>query len=555
MSAQHNRGNREQPERSQAGMRTNHVSPEAFPKGQLFVVASDDNDNGKASRLVMNIIHEVYYADQTQDIDESLKQALEDARNLVQELFNQNPSKPKHQINCACLVLTKDRVYSAQIGNNCIYRINHQDFQRLNKSNQSNGRRYRFQESSRQKTTVKMNGVVETNSSFLVQAGDCFLLSTKVLDNIEQRRIRKILLSKTPPQARQELLDLLRKSGCKDTVDLEVIRTNSNAARSSVKKASPRKELGWLAAIFLGLFSLLLLLNFMGDQPEKNAVLMDRTEPDNTNEYTPILKFEAENAIDDEDLQQRITDALDARFKKTEPEDIKVDKTEPAPTKSKIKKPAKKSKAVDSKSVKPPATETVADKPTISSSRARFLRRWDILLPTDDFSVDENEFTFLNTKNRKRVLYYASLKNFIFEVKTEPLARNVKGRYGIILGYQAGNGSPYEEFYLFSVSDQKELLLQKYFNFRKELITRISLSDYAFRDAKSMQLKVKCDGRKLVIYANHQLLYIHTQSEDIEGRVGLFADAGLRVTFSDLEFSKIVNLKNITNVYEQDSQN
>ncbi|MFQ5754420.1 MAG: hypothetical protein ACE5HI_20775, partial [bacterium] len=172
---------------------------------------------------------------------------------------------------------------------------------------------------------------------------------------------------------------------------------------------------------------------------------------------------------------------------------------------------------------------------------------WDFASLTDeDFNVKDGKLTFLNSAKRKKALHQTEFSDLSIQVQARVIVSDLKGRFGIILGYNLMNSRPYETFYLFSVHKQNQFLLQKFSNFKKELLVAIPAKVDSMDDLSNVQLKATIYGPYLELYVNQKRIYVWQEENDIRGRVGFYVDPNIQVEFSDFKTCNTSYLKKLT---------
>ncbi|MFQ5825606.1 MAG: protein phosphatase 2C domain-containing protein [bacterium] len=597
------------------------------PKGQLFVVANGINghpESRAASEMVVNIINQVYYSDPSKDIVASLRQAFKDANTLLYELFNSNDYNQKMGISCTALVLTKDQVYIAHIGNNLAYRITRHMIEKLTNNTLVGEMHHQailskkdsimHQNRSKQSFALGLESSVNiaVKRTIPIKTGDCYLLCSDGLVNIDDQEIKNIVLSNTPKQACKKLIYFANKSN----INVQVIRIKSVSLKPfwakplSIKLLSANKIRSLSVAL---LFLLAIAIIYKSRDKFTNQIvkfsklfrlqnedlLVKQPNPfeQRIAESQKVKKMVAEANIFfhsgklDSALQtyqailqsypmhlgaiyaiNQLAEAYKNKanffhqkayyqqalnfFRKAaqlQPNNKELlnriseseKKLQTIPSSNTLIVAEKKNKVSYDNST----NNQVMSTNSLKSARLDIKKRkqtyeWNFLhLAEEDHEVKNGKIIFLDSPNRKKVLYRSELANFSIQVQAKVINSNFKGRYGIILGYKTMDEEPYETFYLFSVFRQKQFLLQKYSNFKKELIISIPTRVDQINDDRSVQLKVKCQGPYIILYANQRRLYVCYGYENIKGRVGLYADPNLRVEFSKIEISKALDLK------------
>ncbi|NIR52264.1 tetratricopeptide repeat protein, partial [candidate division KSB1 bacterium] len=552
-------------------------------KGQLFVMATGMNghpESTSASKMAVNLINEVYYSDPSEDVVTSLRHAFEDANALLHELFNHNGQRRKLGISCTGLVIAADRVYIAQIGGNHAFRITRSRMQELVETKLRRhgvlSKRSRFKrEFTRTDDALGINPQIrfDIKSDIPVKSGDCFLLCTDGLVNVDSTQIREVVLSKSPQQACKSLIRLANQVGCDENINVQAIRISSASGGPTAERWKAGNQIAnvirWVSAAFLvAILGTVLFYVFPDEQPKLQTPAKPQTteakeahllSQGNTfyqageldialRQFQAILQanplhFGAMNGLtqiarayeDSADFyyRQNIYDKAVAFYQKAvqlEPDNMAL-KEKISETESKLKEaevvdkptPVKRRRPV---TMKPPVASQskLPDEPAFNESKPKAEALQDEWLfphlTARDFELDEDRIIFLESANRKKALLKDEFVDVSFRVQAKVGGASSKGRFGLIIGYRTMAESPYEFFYLFSVSKQQEFLLQKYSNFKKEAIVKLPVLTETINEFGVIRLQVTCRDNGIALYANRIPLHEFEAPESIHGAVG-----------------------------------
>lgn len=601
-------------------------------KGQLFVITNGINDrteSKEASEMVVNTITQVYYSDPSQDIVTSLRQAFKDANTLVYEIFNHNNGpNQKLGISCTALVLTKDRVYVAHIGNNQAYRISRHRIEKLTSNtlvgeipNQANTTKKELRtHPKRSKLSIALGLEesihIEINRTIRFKAGDSYLLCTYGMASIDDQKIKNTVLSNTPTQACKKLIYLAGELGCGDNFNVQVIRIQSATLKPLQAKAIGMKlisahSMRWLGVALVLLLAVAALYKFRDKLPTQKVTLSNLLQLQNeglsvkgsntlelgeienqnvTKMMTSASTFFQEGKLDSALTTYQavlssspghraaiqginlIAEAYEnkarlfhqnANYEKAlifyrkaaqlQPNNLELENMILESEKKLQNAAPSPGLLVDDNkqgSTNSGTTRFIYKNPSsfesINLIETRPTTKWDFShLSEEDYQVKKDKIIFRDSPNRKKALYRTEFGDFSIRAHMEVLNDNLKGRYGMIVGYQTMNESPYETFYLFSVFGQKQFLLQKYSNFKKEIVISIPAEADSINNLRSTDLMVKCQGPYMILYANQRRLRVCYGYENIKGRVGLYADPDLLVEFSEVEVTKATDSNNL----------
>jgi protein phosphatase len=534
------------------------------PKGQLFVVThgiDSHTETRKASELAVNTIQQVYYSHPSEDVARSLKQAFLDANTLIHELFNDKAREPLFGISCTALVLTKDRIYIAHVGDNRAYRISHHKIERLTNGHTQPGENYHQGTLTKKESELHfkpgcaLGGESPVNISIKMdiplREGDCFFLCNNGLANVDDNLIKYVVLSNSPHQACKKLVSLANELGSKDDIDVQVIRINPVPvpplwARLISVKTTSKSKLLWLSSVLFILLVITATYIFVGKPGNQTVELakQDRFQKKSLsiNQKSP-LRPEGTNS----EPAQRMAGTV---FSITELRESFKEGRDSIPQNGYSQEALTANSAVGQLQANtdelkfPKAENKVLKNRNAIFDKIELIKgvdpdAWDFQrLTNDDLELKKNKIIFLNSPRKKIALYQGELANFSFRVQAQVFSRNVTRRFGIIVGHTVTEESPFETFYLFSVFGNKQFLFQRITNLKKELIASFPAKLESMDGLNTIQLKVIGHGRNIIVYANQRRLYAWTADERIKGQVGLYSDANLRVEFSNIRILK-----------------
>jgi len=496
------------------------LSQEALSnKGHLFIITSATNSTDTENRtsesgIAENILKEVYYSHPSDDVITCLKHAFHDANTLINELLNDKGKKQQFGVKCTALVVTNKRGYIAQVGDNHVYRVTKDKLERLTNDNILVGGKQSFALGLEAKINIHFNRYVA------LKAGDSYLLSTNGLTNVNHHLVRKIVVGNKPGHACRKVTELIQKKGHTGQINVQVVQVNFTPGQPIRPKRRSIDQRTWVPTLLLLLFALSATLVFYKNKDD-----------------LPEQEIAQAQAI-------QINDQ--AGFEKEEPpieeiENNKIELTIPKPAQQIVEEEMLSIKP--NKSANPVAVKTKAPEPDSPLPIAASLSdQWNLKnLRKFDYEIKDDKITFLATPNIKKALYRTTeLKDFNIQIKARIKKNNASGRFGVIVGYRAMKGSPYEIYYLLSLFRQHEFLLQKYSGFRKELVTRIPINfDSLEEDFQDIQLEVKCSGPFIELHANQkQVFRWRTGEEIVMGQVGIFVSPETEVEVSKFEIVK-----------------
>jgi len=568
---------------------------ELSEKGQLFVLADGvdgHNTDPQAKEMVVRVMHESYYSTPARDIVTSLENAFKDANTLVHEIFTQQADRTHLGIACTGLVLTNDRVYVARVGDSSTYRITRQKLQNVStlkhltfakKDNPS-----RIQPATQ--LALGVGPEIEPEVSEVpLKTGDCFLLCSDRLLDVGVEEIRQIVRSNSPKEACQKLIDSARQMGVADQTEVQVIWVSSiqptpDSALGDLMKLPFLTKIKLIAAAAILLTLIVAFLQTIELErifpSDSGATAPNNHENTYSSEARPLIA-EA-NAFFDageldialsryQDLQKidagdslasaRIRDIFEIYKDKAnlyyqkgyytaaltfyeKALELEPKSTQLASLIAACEK--KLGRAPDEKDVtaKTAASnrgdEIRVNKKASSSSvipeTSKQTQIWDWgTIPDKEIIAEESGIRFSHSSTRSKLLSRNELDKFELQLRTA-VQRETHGRYGVIVGYQTMTQSPYETFYLISMSSEKTFLLHRYANFKKEILASVAADSLANKESSTFT--VRCNGSNLTFYYGEHRIFDWTAPKPIVGRIGLYAGPDTDVTFSNLKFSE-----------------
>lgn len=208
--------------------------------GQLFIVADGmgGHQGGReASQMAVRIIQEQYFSDPHGDIDENLEDAFQAANREIYALASSNTGLLGMGTTCTAMALVAGNATIAHVGDSRAYRINDAAIEQLTEDHsqvaemerqgilthseaRSHPHRYLLNRALGANEEVE----IDIYDEFTLSPGDCFLLCSDGLANVENEELKKIVLSNTPEKACDELIKLANQRGGEDNVTVQIIK-------------------------------------------------------------------------------------------------------------------------------------------------------------------------------------------------------------------------------------------------------------------------------------------------------------------------------------------
>jgi serine/threonine protein phosphatase PrpC len=219
----------------------------ATPKGQLFIVADGMGGHAagrEASRMAVDIIREIYFADQSGDIPASLEQAMEAANQRIYDRANSHGEFRGMGSTCTLLVLKDDRGYIAHVGDSRAYRITRSQIEQLTQDHSKVAEMQRLgiltkaeaRNHPEKSHLLRALGIAPTVQVDIIdniplRPGEHFLLCTDGMTKVEDAEIKRIVLANSPQPACQRLVELANQRGGADNITVQLIRIESAASK------------------------------------------------------------------------------------------------------------------------------------------------------------------------------------------------------------------------------------------------------------------------------------------------------------------------------------
>ncbi len=210
------------------------------PKGQLFIIADGlggHRDGRTASEMAVDLIQQSYFAYPSDDIQQSLRLAMETANYRIFEQSAGNSASRGMGTTATVLALKDDRAFIAHAGDSRAYCITGSKIEQLTKDHSKVAEMHRrgilteeearnHPDKSRLYRALGIARTVEVDiiCDIALTRGMNFLLCTDGMAKVEEREIKRIVSSSSPQAACDEFVKLTKKRGGTDDVTVLVIR-------------------------------------------------------------------------------------------------------------------------------------------------------------------------------------------------------------------------------------------------------------------------------------------------------------------------------------------
>jgi len=217
-------------------------------KGSFFAVADGMGGHSAgqiASELALKTAIRSYYADNTPNIEYSIRTAVQEANAIVFEAARAIAERSGMGTTVTALVIRGEEVFVAQVGDSRCYRLRGRDLRRLTEDHSWVNEQVRLGTMSEQDAvTSPFRNVITrcignapgVDSDVIVdelREGDVYLLcSDGLTGELTDEQIRDKLLIAAPSRAAWELVDLALENGGRDNVTALVVAIREIARRN-----------------------------------------------------------------------------------------------------------------------------------------------------------------------------------------------------------------------------------------------------------------------------------------------------------------------------------
>lgn len=212
----------------------------ATPKGQMFIVADGmgGHRGGKeASALAVETIQQAYFADPSDSIEDSLREAFQKANEAIYKHGRSNPLLAAMGTTCSTLVIQEHKAFIAHVGDSRVYRITRLSVKQLTKDHSQVAEMVRRRELSKEQAKkhpqrsilyralgVGLHVEVDLISNITLRADEFYLLcSDGLYNNVDDQEMQDLVLANAPPVACKALVDLANDRGGQDNITVQVV--------------------------------------------------------------------------------------------------------------------------------------------------------------------------------------------------------------------------------------------------------------------------------------------------------------------------------------------
>ena len=449
---------------------------------------------------------------------------------------------------------------------------------------------------------VEKNVDVDIIKNIVLKEGDSYLMCTDGLAKVIPEEIHKIVLENDPKTACEQLVELANERGGKDNVTVQIIKIRLGSSGSpkadTVEKKSVKKWTGRLLLLVVLLLLTFLIIvfwkNIIGifSSTDKGNEEVENVAEQSKNDNSVGLSLEAKiekaeyyfsrgkldssafffksilesnpvhlaslNGIyrisreykkigDEYRSSKNFAEALTAYEKalQLQPDDSQIERLIKICRENLVNS----NSDTEYKNVQKTVTrkeQLKKNESTANIYNGQYAKDW---IPGDLTSEDckfiSGGAVLYETNKTKKILKSGEMQDIIVEVDAKLNSGMMNGRAGIIIGYNFNDDINSETFFLFSISRLNSFLLQKSVSGNKENLIDVGTDLSEFGAEIQLALKVKCLGPWIMLYANNKFIKAWESKEFVVGKIGLFADPGTLVEFTNFRTSSA--LEKVTN--------
>ncbi len=534
-------------------------------KGQLFLIADGMGGHargGEASKLAVYYVPEIYFSDETEDVHSSLFRAFENANARILERWEEAGSADRMGTTCSALVLLRESVFVAHVGDSRIYRIRKNKIEQLTDDHTYVAelqRRGLFTEEEaknnpRRSELLRAMGVnqeleVDIFETSPLRLGDVYVLCTDGLVNVPKEEILEIVKNHQPEDACRELVDLENSRGGDDNITVQVVSIEA-AVREQISLASFLSDYRFRYALGYALILLIIgSIGFFAYQYRYNIsqrlLSLFFTEP--IQREALVVEKDGAGSGDltasEEALEKWLIEARNY-LKSTADDTAAINAGQSSFPGGSSRLPAvpnRQRKSIPNGStlpaIKPDFSRRKNLQPAPSSTadlNVNTLSGWYFpgLVENRDYVLHTNGFTLKETVGHKKAVLGAELTDFEFEVVVADIQELKKGQIGAFVNYKRDKTSEsYLEVY---VKQDGTFALVNHYQNKRDLMSALDLQ-LSLLPPGPLHLRLRCIGTWIVIYVNGKLVNAwQNNNEVIKGKVGVFAGSEVQVTMTSL---------------------
>ena len=230
-------------------------------KGTLTIVADGMGGHASgevASQMAVELISEIYYADQENDAPDALRNAIEQASNQIYETSISDEKYFGMGTTVIALVLLNDRAFSAHVGDSRLYRRRENTLEMLTLDHSQVMEMVKYGIISMEEArnhddkNVILRAVgtqptveVEVSDVFLIEAGDEFLLcSDGLCDMLTDDEILETWTAAADVhQAGESLIEAAKERGGHDNITVGIVRVSAQGEMQASRNVRITREI------------------------------------------------------------------------------------------------------------------------------------------------------------------------------------------------------------------------------------------------------------------------------------------------------------------------
>ena len=207
---------------------------------QLFILADGMGghvDGREASRIAVEEVHRSFFATSDGSVGRRLAHALEAANERILKRSQERNGVEKMGTTCTALVVRRDEVHIAHVGDSRAYRITRDEMRQLTHDHtlveemrrqgvltDAEARTHPRRHSLTRALGIEPTLQVDLLDPFPARAGDWYLMCSDGLSRVDETEIREIVTTQEPQQACEDLVRMANDRGGHDNVTVLVVQ-------------------------------------------------------------------------------------------------------------------------------------------------------------------------------------------------------------------------------------------------------------------------------------------------------------------------------------------
>ncbi len=576
-------------------------SPIELQKGQIFIVADGmggHKEGKKASQTAIDLIQRVYYQLPEKSIIERLRFAFENANFQLFHLSKGKMQFQKMGTTCSLLLIFKNQAHIAHVGDSRIFRIRRDKIEQLTEDHswvaemekkgvlsEEEAKEHPERSVLLRALGIKSEVKVDIISNIDLNADDIFVLCTDGLSEVSLDELKSVAVENTPQIACQKLVDFANERGGNDNVTVQIVRVAGTLLPQRVPDeplVKTRLRNYRVAGISAALIILCALIIFIykddiikSDLSEQQNLADQPLEKLNKNKTIPILsiadslyqagnlalsldyyregldyphlRVRAQNGVDNiakiymshaklHMKNHQYNQAYDQYQKVSEiwPDNIFVKNQMDICMQFMNDPNISNDSRFNYEQQKEPTNIDL----TIWNSPNTIIKGWNFFNQQEsvDYKWENSNFIFLeNTRSKTAILDTINAKDVYISVHVRYISGNSKAYYGVIIGYLGKN----KEYFKFTANSYGDYYLLSNIAGNNEIIQSGRYNTRTRNPSMEFDIKVKIVDSWIVTYMNGKPLKAWDSNRILDGKCGLYAEAGIAVEFTNFKIQSV----------------